>query len=74
MRAAHHRAHRGRAEVLRHDCWNHNTLFHALKTLLCSLVGISLVDAKTQEIGHRGAPLSVVFYSGSSRHIGQPIS
>lgn len=31
MRAACHRARRGRVVVLSHDCWNHNILFHALK-------------------------------------------
>lgn len=31
VRAARHRARRGRVEVLSHDCWNHNILLHALK-------------------------------------------
>lgn len=73
VKTAHHRSPRGRVEVISHDCWNHNVLFDASKkTLLYSLVGNILMDAKMRKSGHRVAILSAVFGAGSPRHVEQP--
>lgn len=46
--------------------------FMLRKTLLCSLVGNFLMDAKTGKSGHRVAILSATFGAGSPGHAEQP--